>query len=285
MYDIRPGSEKPEFRRTASWQVPSESDVLAFSSRYAVLHNSEAVHVYAVGDADIDGPRCTLRNSHSLNPIVPSWHTGKVVILGNTVLVTTDNEDSTLNLFSIPQTRTSTITESQPHFLVPGSLSRDPIGPICTSEWAPSSGDSFFAMGGDFPGATEFDLYRMVDLTSLSEPLLPYTLPVKVGKFSIATRPCFIGGPRLQRMSSDLAIIGITGGNLGVAKFAVSNTAQEKLTSLFVTLTDEVLYEENDFFEEVSACIATGRLVVANAVNVDGISEWVVRVIDYLSPA
>ncbi|KAH6905540.1 hypothetical protein BKA70DRAFT_1564922 [Coprinopsis sp. MPI-PUGE-AT-0042] len=287
MYDICPESEKPEFRCKTSWQVPAESDILAYSSRYAVLRKSGVVKVYAVGDAENHGPRCSLHNSYSLNSNNPKRNTSKVIILGDTVLVTADNEDSTLNLFSIPRTHASGITRCLPHFLVPGSHSCDPQGPICTSEWAGSSGNNFFVLGGLFSGTAEFDLYRMVDLASLSEPLLPYAIPVKVGMFSAANWCGFLAGPNLQRMASDLATIGITRGNLGVVRFAqVSNNApQEELTAPSVTLTDEALYEEIDFIEEVSACVATGRLVVANTVNVDGNSEWVVRVIDYLSPA
>jgi hypothetical protein len=163
------------------------------------------------------------------------------------------------------------------------------MGPISTPHWAAVSGNTFFASGGDSSETTDFDLYRMVDLTALShtEPLLPYAIPTKMGTFSTAQWRGFLGGPNLQWLASDLAMIGVDQANVGVVRIPMSdaNTVHEMRIAPSVTLTDELLCEVGTFDEQISACIATGRLVVVvHLAMVDGCVEWVIRVIDYLSP-
>ncbi|KAH6918124.1 hypothetical protein BKA70DRAFT_1416141 [Coprinopsis sp. MPI-PUGE-AT-0042] len=132
----------------------------------------------------------------------------------------------------------------------------------------------------------ELQIYRMVNLASLKEASLPPAMPIKVGEISIPKWYNLIGGPNLQRLSSDLAVIGTAGGAVAVAKISMPQAGHDGLPAPSIkTLTDEVLYEQDDFVEEVSACVATGRLVVANLSSTDGNAEWVIRVIDYLSTA
>ncbi|KAH6918130.1 hypothetical protein BKA70DRAFT_1554267 [Coprinopsis sp. MPI-PUGE-AT-0042] len=275
MYDICLASEEPAFRCIASWQVPSDSVILRYCSRYVVVRSRAVVQVYTVNDSEIDGPRCSLRSLYWSND-----SSAKVAILGDTVLLSADSdEDAALNLFIIPRTPgpASATTQDQPRLVVPCSINGALAGPVYTSEWTAFSGNAYFALGGEMPDAMELQIYRMVNLASSTEPLLPSAMPVKVGEVSIPKWYNFIGGPYLQRLSSDLAVIGTAGGAVAVAKISIPQAGHDGLPSPSIkTLTDEVLYQEDDFVEEVSACVATGRLVVVH-------TDWVIRVIDYLS--
>ncbi|KAH6905531.1 hypothetical protein BKA70DRAFT_497763 [Coprinopsis sp. MPI-PUGE-AT-0042] len=256
--------------------------------------------ICTVDNAKTDGPRCNLRSLYRSNDSSTrvsfncflklsrsDYQTGKVAILGDTVLLSADtDEDAALNLFNIPRTPASAANQDQPRLVVPCPVTGDLVGPVYSSEWAACSEKAFFALGVEMPNAMELQIYRMVNLASLKEALLPPTMPIKVGEICIPKWYNLIGGPNLQRLSSDLAVIGTAGGAVAVAKISMPQAGRDGLPAPSIkTLTDEILYEEDDFVEEVSACVATGRLVVANLSSTDGNTEWVIRVIDYLSTA
>ncbi|KAH6918129.1 hypothetical protein BKA70DRAFT_1175494 [Coprinopsis sp. MPI-PUGE-AT-0042] len=281
VYDICPGSEEPRFRCTTSWQVPLESYILGYSSRYAVLCTGTEVQLYTVNDVGIGGSRCD-RLFYATENKFP------VAILGDTVLLSMDMECGSLNVFSIPRALASAATERQPHLVVPCSPTRgerDTEGTLYTSEWTASLGYTFFALSGEVSNSLELRLFRMVDLASLSEPLLPSAIPVKVCGISFPKWNRFIGGANLQRMSSGLAMVGVSSGDaVAIAKIAVPHAACDGLPTLSIkTLTVETLDDEGRFDQEVSACVATGRLVVAIPSKLNGTTEWVVEVLDYLS--
>ncbi|KAH6918116.1 hypothetical protein BKA70DRAFT_1554256, partial [Coprinopsis sp. MPI-PUGE-AT-0042] len=281
IYDIYPGSEHPEFRRTTSWQVPSGSVLSGSSSRYVVLCKDTVAHVYVVGNTTTDGPRSDLEGLYGWRDNNPNHQTGEVAILGDTFLLSTDSGDAALNLFSIPRTPAWDTTECPPHLVVPCPIPGEFAGTLYTSEWTASSGEAFFALGGEVSETIELQIYRMVDVASLSEPLLPSAILVKVGRISIPDWYRFIRGPNIQRMPSGLAVIGISEDAIAVAKIDVSLKAHDLPVPSIKRLVD---LGEEDFPEEVSACVATGRLVVASRPNIDGRLEWVIRVTDYLSP-
>ncbi|KAH6918114.1 hypothetical protein BKA70DRAFT_1246270 [Coprinopsis sp. MPI-PUGE-AT-0042] len=70
------------------------------------------------------------------------------------------------------------------------------------------------------------------------------------------------------------AMIGTTGSVVVVAKIPMPNGVHDMLPAPSVkTLTNETLYEMDDLVEEVSACIATGRLVIAYPLHTNGSAE------------
>ncbi|KAH6918041.1 hypothetical protein BKA70DRAFT_7146 [Coprinopsis sp. MPI-PUGE-AT-0042] len=287
MYEIYPASEEPTFRCTDTWQLPHEGRILKYSSQYVVLIDHDMVHVYAVSDPKVDGPRCSLRDL---------WKDGdfpRAVILGDTVIIWVEDNQAAMKVVSIPRTSTSTTTLSFPNLIIPTSIWGNSKDTVYTSEWAERfTSNGFFALAaGAGTDTTELHLYQMVDLAPSTKLRLPFTTPAKVGKVSIENWGNFVGGPNLQPLSSDFAVIGFNGGwQVTVAKIVISRTTDlhedsEELPAPSVkTLTNEPLYEENDIYVEVSACVATGRLVTAHTTYVNENVEWLIRVIDYLSP-
>ncbi|KAH6918070.1 hypothetical protein BKA70DRAFT_1246118 [Coprinopsis sp. MPI-PUGE-AT-0042] len=210
MYDICPALEQPVFQRVISWKVPPDSCIVGHSSQYAVVHNHGTVEVYAVSDADTKGPRCTLQTSYLAIP--------QAAILGGIVLLWTEYDQASVNVFNIPPTSSET-SQCSPIIVVPCLTPADIRGIVYTSEWtAHSTRDAFFALVGDTPNDMELYLYRLVNLGAILEPLLPLAMPVKICQVTLAGWCDFIGGPSLRRLSSDLAVIGIAGGELTVAK-------------------------------------------------------------------
>ncbi|KAH6918113.1 hypothetical protein BKA70DRAFT_1554254 [Coprinopsis sp. MPI-PUGE-AT-0042] len=212
----------------------------------------------------------------------------QAAILGDTFLLP-DRHNDTLNVFSIPRALASATTGCQPLVSVPCRNNRgvqDTEDTLYTSEWTASSGNTFFALSEEVSEAIELELYRMVDLASLSEPLLPSAIPVKVGEISLPNWYRLVAGANLQRTPSALVVIGISSGDaVAVAKIAIPHAAHDGLPTLSIkTLTDQALDDEL-FGQKVSACVATGRLVIAIRLRLNGTTEWVIRVIDYLSLA
>ncbi|KAH6918073.1 hypothetical protein BKA70DRAFT_1554224 [Coprinopsis sp. MPI-PUGE-AT-0042] len=290
VYEIYPSSSEPAFRLTQSWQVPAESFLVAYSSQYVVLRSNDTAQIYAVRDINADGPRCQLQDIWIDRSFL------KMAISGDSVIIWEDDSQASVKVLSIPRTTTPMTVQCAPDLIIPTFIPGEPVGLVYTSEWAgPWTRNSFFALGADNShNTTELHLYQMVDLAPLSNPQLPLALPAKVGKVSITNWAYFIGGPGLQPLSSGFAVIGISEGQLVVAKMAMSRpspASQDNPEDLNLpapsikTLTNNTLYEENDVFEEVSACLATGRLVTSNASTGDGGGGWMIRVIDYLSLA
>ncbi|KAH6918071.1 hypothetical protein BKA70DRAFT_1554222 [Coprinopsis sp. MPI-PUGE-AT-0042] len=284
IYEIYPGSKDPVFQCITSWQVPVYSDILGYTSRYVILDSDNMVQIYAIGDVNADGPRCSLRDLW-----IDGDYPTRVAILGDVFVMWCEDIHASMKVLSIPPISTSVTTPCLPNLIIPTSIPGELMGMLYTSEWAgASTNNSFFALGTDvFSPTTELHLYQMVDLGPLANPRLPLALPTKLGKVPIANWSNFIGGPNLQPLASDFAVIGISGGQLTVAKISMSCPLQEDSKELpapsIKTLTDSNLYKDNDILEEVSACLATGRLVTSNAG--DGGTDWIIRVIDYLSLA
>ncbi|KAH6918072.1 hypothetical protein BKA70DRAFT_1554223 [Coprinopsis sp. MPI-PUGE-AT-0042] len=285
MYEIRPVSKEPAFRCTTSWQVPGDSVILAYSSQYVVLRSSDMVQVYAVSDAKDEGPRCSLQDLWIEDGFL------KVAILGDSVLLWEEEPRAAVQVLSIPRASSSVTAQSvvtAPDLIIPTSIPGDFMGMVYTSEWAgPSTSDGLFALGSYVSGdMTELHLYQMVDLAPLSKPLLPSAIPAKVGKVFIPNWYSFIGGPNLHPMTSAFVVIGLAGGQVELATFPMPQTPHEEAPSPHVkALTNDSLYEDNDLVEEVTACVATGRLVTANVSTLNGDRDCVIRVIDYLSLA
>ncbi|KAH6918126.1 hypothetical protein BKA70DRAFT_1416142 [Coprinopsis sp. MPI-PUGE-AT-0042] len=277
IYDIYPGVEEPKFRCTTSWQVPFGSYLLGYSSRYAVMYKGTEIKLYTVNDVSTGGPRC--------DPLYWSrdveTQRGKGAILGDTFLLS-DRYNGALNVFSIPRALASAATKCQPILSVPCRITHDGQvieDTLYTSEWTASSGNTFFALIEEVSDTINLELYRMADLASLSESLLPSAIPVKVGEISLPHWYRLVAGANLQRTSSGLVVIGITNGEaVAVAKITMPNDGLPALS--IKTLMDEA---PDRFGQEVSLCVATGRLVVAIPPNES--TDWVIWVHDYLSQA
>jgi hypothetical protein len=148
-----------------------------------------------------------------------------------------------------------------------------------------SMGNTVFALSDEVrnPQGVELQVYRMVDLSSLSEPLLPSVIPVKVGKVAL---PDFyrIIGVNMHRMSSDLALVGITRYAVAIAKFTIPGPIHDgPLTASVKTLMDDAQPDEDELLRrEASVCVATGRLAVGIPTRD---LQWRIQVFDYLSLA
>lgn len=207
-----------------------------------------------------------------------------MAILGDTVLLWAEETQEFLKGFSIPKVSTGGTGLCLPKFAAPCLDSGEQITMLYTSDWAqPSASPGSFALAADVSGDLQLQLYQMVDLAPLSNRLLPAAIPMKVGDITLESWESPIGGPNLHPLASDFAMIGLSHGELMVAKIAMPESPHQELPDPCTkALTDDTLYEEHDVVEEVSMCVATGRLITTNVLYEDGDG---IRVIDYLSMA
>jgi hypothetical protein len=111
--------------------------------------------------------------------------------VGDNVLLSRDGFDEFLNVFSIPRALASAADICEPHLVVRCDPTRgEPTldNAFCTSEWTMPMGNAVLALSDEVrnPDVVELRFYRMVDLSSLSEPLLPSVLPIKVGEATLS---------------------------------------------------------------------------------------------------
>jgi hypothetical protein len=216
--------------------------------------------------------------------------------VGDNVLLSRDGFGEFLNVFSIPRALASAAdTICEPHLATrcdPPRGEPDLDDALYTSEWTMSMGNAVLALSDGFlnPDGVELKFYRMVDLSSLSEPMLPSVLPIKVGEATLPDWYQFLGGASIHRMSADLAMLGVVGRDaVAIAKFTMPDPSHNRILATSVKfLTDEAAQDDGNLYgQAASVCVATGRLVVASPSIVDEDGQWrrqgEVKVLDYLS--